>query len=344
MADPTLKGVTLKGLEIFEALAQTGSVAETADRLSMSAPAVSQQLRNLDAALGAELIDHSRRPMRLTPAGRMFLTRVDAALSALRSGQRDLTTLDLSGLSSLTLGVIEDFENEVTPTLTERLAKTMQNCAFRLNTGPSHILQGQIARRELDIAICAAGRSDPPGTRALPLVHDPYILAVPRGTDVSGGLAALDQLTFLRRPSDQVMGKSIEAYLSVQGLSLPHRFELDSNQSISALVAGGTGWTITTPLSLMRAGRFSGGIDAYALPDDPPARAHRALCHRGLVGRCARSDRDHRARADGPAFHPARDRGDALAGAGFPPVDLMHRHMALRSAAFNCRGTPGQKP
>ncbi|MBF9036771.1 LysR family transcriptional regulator [Rhodobacterales bacterium HKCCE2091] len=273
MADPLLKGMTLKGLEIFEVLAQTGSVAETAERLSMSAPAVSQQLKNLDAALGVALIDHSRRPMRLTPAGRMFLRRVDGALAALRAGQRDLTALDLSGLSALRLGVIEDFENEVTPILTERLAETMRNCAFRLHTGASHALAAQIARRELDIAICATGGGGTvPGTRAYPLVADPYILAVPRGTDVSGGLAGLDGLTYLRRDSDQVMGKTIEAYLSGRGITLPQRFELDSNQSISALVAGGSGWTITTPLSLLRAGRFAGGIDAHSLPDAPPPR------------------------------------------------------------------------
>ena len=273
MVDTILKGVTLKGLEVFEGIARTGSVAATAESLSMSAPAVSQQLKNLDAALGVDLIDHSRRPMRLTPAGRTFLRRVDAALGALRAGQRDLVVLDLSGLSSLRLGVIEDFENEVTPILTERLAETMQNCAFRLRTGASHILHAMIESRELDIAICAASeRETPHGLTAHPLVVDPYILAVPRGTDVSGGLRSLERLTFLRRDSDQIMGKTIERYLSRQGLTLPRRFELESNQSISALVAGGTGWTITTPLSLLRAGRFSGGIDAHVLPDGPAPR------------------------------------------------------------------------
>ena len=55
-------------------------------------------------------------------------------------------------------------------------------------------------------------------------------------------------------------------------LNPQHRFEMDSNQSISALVAAGTGWTITTPLSLLRAGRFAGGIDAHPLPGNPIER------------------------------------------------------------------------
>jgi len=42
-------------------MAETGSVGEVAKRLGMSAPAVSQQLKNLTAAVGAPLIDQGRR-------------------------------------------------------------------------------------------------------------------------------------------------------------------------------------------------------------------------------------------------------------------------------------------
>ncbi|MEJ6392635.1 LysR family transcriptional regulator [Gymnodinialimonas sp. 2305UL16-5] len=272
MAAPLLKGLTLRGLEVFETLARTGSVAATASDLGMSAPAVSQQLKNLDAALGVELIDHSRRPMILTPAGRLFLGQAQTALRALRAGQRDLTALDLTDLSALSLGVIEDFENEVTPNLAQRLAEAMSQCAFTLKTGASHALQAQIANRDLDMVICAAGMSEPPDTVALPLLSDPYILAVPKGRDVSGGLADLYDLPLLRRDLDQVMGQQIEAWLEAGNIVPPKRFEMDSNQSISALVAAGSGWTITTPLSLLRGGRFAGGIDAHPLPGRPISR------------------------------------------------------------------------
>lgn len=266
------KGVTLRGLEVFSSLARTGSVAATASELGLSAPATSQQMKNLAAALGVELLDHSRRPMTLTPAGRVFLARTEEALNSLRSGHRDLNALDLTELSALSLGIIEDFENEVTPTLAARLAEAMSQCAFRLQTGPSHDLAVRISERDLDIAICAAPSADPQGARSHLLARDPYILAVPRGTRLDAGLEGLSHLSFLRRDMDQVMGQQIETYLARMDLTPQHRFEMDSNQSISALVASGTGWTITTPLSLLRAGRFAGGIDAHPLPGDPIER------------------------------------------------------------------------
>jgi DNA-binding transcriptional LysR family regulator len=236
MPSPLLKGLTLRGLEVFETLARNGSVAATATELGMSAPAVSQQMKNLSAALGADLVDASRRPMTLTPAGRMFLGQAKAALKA------------------------------------TRLADAMSQCAFVLQTGPSHLLQARIASREMDMVIAAAGRAAPAGTVALPLLEDPYILAVPKGTDVSDGLAGLEGLPLLRRDLEQIMGKQIEAWLTRAGAVPAKRFEMDSNQSISAMVAAGQGWTITTPLSLMRAGRFASGIDAHPLPGEAMAR------------------------------------------------------------------------
>ena len=100
----------------------------------------------------------------------------------------------------------------------------------------------------------------------------PRKLQLPKGTRLSDGLAGLDHLRFLRRDQAQVMGRQIEELLQRQGLAIPNRFELDSNQSISALVAGGHAWTITTPLSLLRAGRFLDGIDARPLPFDGTSR------------------------------------------------------------------------
>lgn len=269
MPSPLPRSLTLRGLEVFETLARTGSVAETAARLGLSAPAVSQQIRNLSQSVGVELVHHSRRPMTLTPAGRLFLARAETALAALREGQRDLTALDLSGLSALSLGVIEDFENEVTPALAARLAEGMSQCAFQLHTAASHALSARLLAGDLDIAIFARNAAPPPGTTLAPLLRDPYILVVPKGIDVTAGLGALAPLAFLRRDPDQVMGQQIEAHLDQLGVSPPRRFEIDSNQSITALVAGGTGWTITTTLSLLRAARFTDAIDAHPLPGPP---------------------------------------------------------------------------
>ena len=70
--------ITLWAIEIFVATADEGSVSAAARRLGSSPSAVSQQLTNLEAAVGATLVLRNTRPITLTPAGEMFRKRAKA--------------------------------------------------------------------------------------------------------------------------------------------------------------------------------------------------------------------------------------------------------------------------
>ncbi|MCV2876985.1 LysR family transcriptional regulator [Rhodobacteraceae bacterium XHP0102] len=284
MTRPDLKGISLKSLETFEVMARTGSLSDAAEEMGLSVPAASQQLRNLSLALGVELIDTRRRPVGLTPAGRLFLKRVEVALDALRLGQKDLNRLNLSGISALGLGVIDDFENDLTPKLAARLAEALSDCKFRLQTGASHNLLNMLAKRNLDMILCAAPNSAPADVIEHPILRDPYILALPKSHPFDGNFEDLQGLAFLGRDPAQVMARHIDDYLASSGVTVSRRFEIDSNQSISALVAAGLGYTITTPLSLMRGERFADGIDTYPLPQPALPRQIMLYCSDDWTG------------------------------------------------------------
>ena len=262
------KGITLRALELFEAIARTGTVADGARAVGLSLPGASQQLSNLETSLGTMVFDRSHRPLVLTPAGRVLLHRAQAALSQIRQAQAELTVLDIAHLKSLRLGVIDDFDAEITPNLVIALAKNLRNCEFRLKTAPSHDLTAMMAARTLDIAIAAAPQDALAGIRDHPLLRDPYLLAVPRGFDLPEGreMATLGALPLLRYDRAQLMGRQIEAHLARHRIALPDRFEIDSNQSIMALVASGAGFSITTPLALLRARAFLDQVDIHPLP------------------------------------------------------------------------------
>lgn len=262
------KGITLKALELFETIAQTGTIAEAARRADLSLPAASQQLSNLESAIGCPLFDRAHRPLSLTPAGRVFLFRAREALSQLRQAQTELTVLDISHLKSLRLGMIDDFDSQITPDLVVALAKNLKNCEFRLTTAPSHEAIAMLVNRALDVVVAASPQDAVPGMREYGLLRDPYVLAVPRGFVLprNGEMEALATLPFLRYDRGTLMGRQIEAHLARHHVDLPDRFEIDSNQSIMALVANGTGFSITTPLALLRARIFLDQVDLHPLP------------------------------------------------------------------------------
>ncbi|WP_121067856.1 LysR family transcriptional regulator [Chachezhania antarctica] len=263
-----IKGVTLRGLEVFEALASTGSVAQAAERTGLSQPAVSQQLRNLEQALGVDLVDHGRRPMRVTPAGRAFLSRTEAVLSELRLAQNELTVMDLGDLTTLSIGLIDDFDNDLTPRLVTELADSLSRCRFKLITASSREISAAMKAREFHIAVAASTGEAMDGVTEYPLVEDPFILVTPAGwvSDPEKIISDIHGLPLLRYAREQLIAQQVEGILTRHGLQFDDRFEIGSHLALMAMVARRVGWAITTPLGYMRATRFHDAIDAYPLP------------------------------------------------------------------------------
>ena len=67
-------------LRYFVAAAESRSFTKAADQFFISQTAVTQQIRLLEESLGCELFDRSTRPVRLTPAGQVFLLEARAIL------------------------------------------------------------------------------------------------------------------------------------------------------------------------------------------------------------------------------------------------------------------------
>ncbi|MEP2030754.1 MAG: LysR family transcriptional regulator [Paracoccaceae bacterium] len=264
----SMKGVTLRGLEVFDALAESGSVANAAHTTGLSQPAVSQQLRNLETALGTELVDHGKRPMVLSPAGRSFLVRARTALRELRLAQSELAVMDLTHLSTLNMGIIDDFDNDLTPRLVGILADSLTKCRFKLITAPSHEISSAMKDRRLHVAILASMGEVIDGVTEYPLIRDPFVLVAPAGVVPEGAdvMQPLKHLPLLRYDREQLIGRQIEAHLTRLDLQFQERFEIGSHPSLMSLVGRGAGWAITTPLGYMRARRIHNKLSVHRLP------------------------------------------------------------------------------
>ena len=262
------KGVTLRGIEVFEALAGRGSVAHAAAMTGLSQPAVSQQISNLEAAVGAKLMDHSCRPMRLTAAGETFLRHSSLALAHVRQAQSELTVMDLASLTDLHLGVIDDFDNDLTPRLATILADSMVGCRFRMVTDGSKGLLQAVQDKALHIAIAATDGDAKEGLIEIPLACDPFIIVTPAGIKTDGAdlLRGRPGLPFLRYEADQLIAGQISNQLSRHNINLTSQFEIGSHLALMAMVARGIGWTITTSFGYCRAERFHSQLATQPLP------------------------------------------------------------------------------
>ncbi|MEL7026161.1 MAG: LysR family transcriptional regulator [Pseudomonadota bacterium] len=273
--------VTLWGIEVFLAVAEERSISTAAQRLGASPSAVSQQLSNLETALGAELLDRSSRPMERTPAGALFLRRARAILNEAAEARAELAMADLSRLTRVNLGMIEDLDADVTPRLLADMAGELRHTRFLLETGASHRLIGKLEDRALDMVVAAdLDVPQQPWMEVHPLLVEPFIAAVPKGSgDVE---TVMRSMPFVQYTARHMMGRQIADHVARAGLKFEHRFELDSYHAIMAMVAEGAGWTILTPLGLMRAGRFIDHAEARPLPLAPLSRTIQLTARAGV--------------------------------------------------------------
>lgn len=260
--------ITLWGIEVFVATAEERSITAAARRLGASPSAVSQQLTNLEAALGATLLLRSARPVTLTAAGEAFRRRAQAILNEAAQARSEVQGGAGATLSRLRLGLIDDLEADLTPPLLSRLADQLTGCQFLLETNASHVLYDQLDAQALDLIVAAEMGPAQTWAEVHPLWSEDFLVAIRQGElDLAGDLQAqLRARPLVQYTTRHHMGRLVEAHLARQDLTLAHRFELDSYHALLAMVGQGAGWTILPPLALMRARRLLPGLDVLPLP------------------------------------------------------------------------------
>lgn len=271
---------TLWGIEVFLATVEEASISAAARRLGTSPATVSQQLTNLEGAIGATLLNRSHRPVLPTPAGETFRLRAQNIVNEATQARSELA-LDGQALTSFRLGMIEDFDADVTPRLLSGMADDLKGCQFLLETGASHRLFDLLDARALDIVVAADVGASGEWMDVHPLMREDFIVAVPKGQATDAD--ALKKMPLIQYTQRHHMGRSITAHLARQRLNLAYQFELDSYHAIMAMVAAGQGWTIFTPLGWLRADRFREQVDVAPLPFGALSRTISLTARRGIL-------------------------------------------------------------
>ncbi len=268
------KDLSLKWLELFQICAQKGSLQAAAKETGLTISTVSHHLRNLEDHLGVELFNHTRRPMVLTPKGRVFLRNIDDALHLIRKAKAEASAGSITEASYLRFGTIEDFDSDIIPELAVYLFTNMPACDFMYHTDSSHAIIDMLRDRQLDLGISTTPSERMRDLQDRPLLRDPFVIVLPAVNDKSlqDIVEGRTKLPFLRYSSNLIIARQIESQLRRMGISSSHRFECSNNQTLMSMVSSGAGWTITTPLLYSRAKRFQSKLCMHPFPGKSFAR------------------------------------------------------------------------
>jgi len=231
-------------LRLLVEVGRRGSISAAADTCRMGQPSATKQLKTLEAALGARLVERHGRASRLTEAGQIVALHAQRVLDTLEGLQEELRALDGAERGTLALAASTTPGSYVLPSILRCFADRHPGVDVDVVIGSSTWVAAQVADREVSLGI--AGEVElPPTVTAEPFLEDELIgIAAPGRLDLRRGritAAALAGETLLVREHGSSTRAVADRYLARAGYHPAKRWELDSNEAIKRSVRAGLG-------------------------------------------------------------------------------------------------------
>lgn len=272
--ESTGSDVSIRRLQAFWAVAHTGSMTRAAKMLGISQPGLSQQLAGFEAAIGGRLFDRRGGYLEITDLGSAILGRAEQVLRSVQELEDVLPSTPGAGpRKSLRISGAGSVMRTLLPRAIQRLDLPLDEIDFDLHEGaPGEVLETLYARRA-NIGLVAAGSLPDAAMsfRQVPLLSDPYVLAVPsrlnlshctRITDLSAPDQALLnttlQFVFGSQHSRRIQDWYDEALPANRGLARLRNFE-----TMIEMTRAGLGVCIVPALSFAEGGLRTEGLRLY---------------------------------------------------------------------------------
>lgn len=238
-----LLDLTIRQLRALAALSANGSITAAANKLNLTQPAVTLQLRKLQDLAGLPLLQRTNDGMLLTGAGQEVLAlhgRIEAAMSSCA------TSLDMiAGRTGgrISISAVSTAKYFV-PFAIAAFSKLHPKIDISLSIGNRQEIRQALRGYELDFAIM--GRPPPDVEVETHLIGDhPHIIVAPRGHWLAQdfGLAAVDLTheTFLTREQGSGTRMLMEQLFADTELQPTVGMEMSSNETIKQAVIAGLG-------------------------------------------------------------------------------------------------------
>lgn len=161
----------LRQLTAVVTVAEVGSVTRAAQLLHLVQPAVTRQIRTLEAELGVPLFERTRQGMVLTPAGEVMVGRARRALQELERATAEIRPAPGQVTGIVTVGVLESLVDFVPPRLAMAIRERHPGIELRILSGYSGYLQQWLDDGDVDVALLY-NLADTPSLSVVPLVEE----------------------------------------------------------------------------------------------------------------------------------------------------------------------------
>jgi len=247
-------------LKAFHAVAVHGSFTQAAERLFLTQPAISDQVRKLEERFGVLLFHRNKRAVRLTDLGERLLA-ITQRLFVIQAEAEELLQ-DSRALLTGTLTLAVDAPVHVLPQIA-RFCERYPGISVKIETGNTDESLFRLYNYQADLALL--GRDvDDERLLSLPLPDDQLLAFVARNHPWAGResicLADLDDTPLVLRETGSVTRQTLEQEMGQAGLRIRPAIQVEGREAAREAVVVGIG------VGVVSAAEFGADSRVYAMP------------------------------------------------------------------------------
>lgn len=172
--------LTLRQLQLFIAVGQTGGTTAAAASVSLSQSAVSASLSELESLLGTQLFDRVGKRLVLNDNGRMLLPQARAVIDSAQNIESQFSALGTPSAFSLRVGASTTIGNYVMPALVARFCESAPAARIEVHIGNTSEVALEVANFMVDIGFIE-GPCHEPELEVVPWLVDELVIVASRG-------------------------------------------------------------------------------------------------------------------------------------------------------------------
>jgi len=267
-------------LETLLAIEQHGGFAAAAQAVNLTPSAISQQVAALEAELGAELFDRSRRPPVLTAKGEEMVRSAKKILQIVTETKTSVTAGRVRG--TMAIGSLRTGANSLVPNALATLRNSYPDLNFRLRVGLSEELMNEVVSGQLEAALVADHVAVPPTLRWTAVVNEPLFVLTPPGTGVLSLNALISTVPFIRYRTQVSLARQIDTEIARLGVAPRQIVSVNTMSAVVGCVRAGIGFAVIPRIALQDA--ITASMDWFPF-GAPPIHRELGVVQRSTSGR-----------------------------------------------------------
>lgn len=259
----------LQTLETFCAVVAAGSLSGAAERLHLSQPAVSKQIRALEAELGAPLFVRGSRGVDLTPVGRQIHRMAARAVAAMDGCRRIALAYRAPGEGRLVVAAGLTLTLFTLPPVIQAFRARLPGVHLDVVTCDSREALARLLAFEADVALVTSPAAHPE-VQAFALFVDPLVVVGAAGTRLPRLVRELDGVRLISFRGGAGLRQYVDQVLEGHGVQPVVVMEFDSIEAIKTMAGLDLGLALL-PWSAVREDIAAGRLMAARPADWPDA-------------------------------------------------------------------------